>query len=122
MVDKKKIESGVVLILVSTIFTSLAQLFLKFGANKFESSLPGLVTNPFLILGLLLYGVSGIFLIYALKHGELSALYPFFSLSYVWVPILALIFLGEHMVFLQWSGIVILIIGLSFIRRGVSSG
>ena len=122
MVDKKKTDSGIVLILVCTIFTSLAQLFLKFGANNFESSFSGLVTNPFLILGLLLYGVGGLLLIYALKHGELSTLYPFFSLSYVWVPILALIFLDEHMVFLQWSGIVILIIGLSFIRRGVSSG
>jgi len=118
MADKKKINVAVMLVVVSTIFTALAQLFLKSGVNNIQLSLKGIITNPLILLGLALYTAGSVFLIFALKKGQLSFLYPFLSLSYVWVPILSLIFLDDKLVLLQWLGIATILVGGSFIRRG----
>ncbi len=120
MVDNKIVNRAVMLVVTSTIFTALAQLFLKFGANNLELSFSSLITNYVLIIGLCLYAIGSVFLLFALKKGQLSFLYPFLSLSYVWVPILSLIFLGEKLVLLQWLGIATIIVGGSFIRRGAA--
>jgi uncharacterized membrane protein len=120
MIDNKKINRAIILVISCTVFTAIAQIFLKFGANNLKLSFFGLITNMPLIAGLVLYALGAVLLIFALKQGELSLLYPFLSLSYIWVPLLSLIFLGEKLVFLQWIGIFTILIGVSFIRRGVS--
>lgn len=119
--NKKKLSSVILIVLLCTIFTSLGQLFLKFGANKLELSLLGLITNFFLILGIIFYGVGAIIFVLALKHGDLSMVYPFISLSFIWVALLSLMFLGESLVLLQWIGIFIIIIGVSSVGWGGKS-
>jgi uncharacterized membrane protein len=49
----------------------------------------------------------------ALKGRELSRLYPIIALTYVWVTVLSLFFLSEHMNFFR-------AIGIAFIVGGVS--
>ncbi|MBW2990852.1 EamA family transporter [Candidatus Woesearchaeota archaeon] len=109
------------MVILCTLITSFAQLLLKLGVDKFEPSFVGIITNSFLILGLLLYVGGAIIFVLALKHGDLSIIYPFISLSFIWVALLSLIFLGESIVLLQWLGIVIIIAGVSFIGWGAKS-
>ena len=40
-----------------------------------------------------MYGVSTVLLVLALRHGELSLLYPVFAMTYVWVTILSVLML-----------------------------
>lgn len=115
---KKKLSSAIVIVIFCTIFTSLAQLFLKFGADKLELSFVGLITNLFLILGCVFYGIGAIILVLALKYGDLSVVYPFISLSFIWVALLSMIFLRESLALLQWVGILIIITGVSFVSWG----
>jgi len=56
----------------------------------------------------------------ALKGGDLSILYPFVSVTYVWVALLSVRFLGEKMNKFKWIGIAMIILGVSFI--GIGSG
>lgn len=119
--NNKKLSSAIILVLFCTIFTSLGQLLLKFGADRLEPSLIALITNFFLILGCIFYGIGAIIMVLALKHGDLSLVYPFFGLSFIWVALLSLIFLGESLALLQWIGIVIIIIGVSFVGWGAKS-
>lgn len=118
--SRKEVNKAVLLMIICTVFTSLAQLFLKSGVARINWSLLGIITNWVLVLGVIFYGLGALIMLFALKQGELSLLYPFLSLSYVWVPILSIFFLGEKLVLMQWLGIALIIIGASIIRRGAS--
>ena len=65
-----------------------------------------------------MYGISTILFIPALKGGELSVLYPFVALAYIWVSLLSVKFLGEKMNKVKWLGIALIILGVSFIGLG----
>ena len=71
--------------------------------------------NKKLIAGLSLYAIATIIFIPALKGGELSVLYPFVALSYVWVSLLSVRFLKERMNIHKWLGILLIIIGVILI-------
>jgi drug/metabolite transporter (DMT)-like permease len=114
------INKAIFLMISCTIFTSLAQLFLKSGVAKIQWSFIGMITNWTLILGVIFYGLGALIMIFALKQGELSLLYPFLSLSYVWVPILSIFVVHESLVLFQWLGIALIIFGASLIRRGAA--
>lgn len=100
---------AIVLILICTIFTSTAQIFLKKGS----ALLPNLLTNTPLIIGCALYGVGAIIFILALRGGDVTILYPIIATSYVWVNILAILFLNEKIPLLRWLGVILIMIGIS---------
>ncbi len=65
----------------------------------------------------MLYGVSAVIYVWALKYGRLSLLYPITSLSYVWVSLLSVKFLKENMNNYKWIGISLIILGVILITR-----
>ena len=104
------IKKGICIILVSTLLTSVGQILLKYGLAKG-------VLNPPLALGLIAYIASGFLLVYALKFGDLSVLYPVIATSYVWVAILSLIFFGEKLSLMHASGTFLILLGVSLLGR-----
>ena len=106
------------LVVAATVFAALGPVFLKKGAAKFKPKFKALVHNYNLMIGVMLYAVSTVFFIPALKGGELSVLYPLVSLSYVWVSLLSVKLLGEKMNKFKWLGVLLIIIGVSFIGFG----
>lgn len=116
-INQNKLAS-IALVIVCTVFTSLGQLFLKLGANRLQFSLQGVFLNVHLIFGIIFYGVGAILLIYSLKKANLSFVYPFVSLSFIWVSLLSYFFLNESMAFIQFLGIPCIILGVSFIGGG----
>lgn len=116
--EKQGKLSSITLMIVCTIFTSLGQLFLKFGANKLQFSLQGIFLNLPLFAGIIFYGVGAVLLIYSLKKANLSFIYPFVSLSFIWVSLLSYFFLNESPSFIQLLGIPCIIIGVSLIGGG----
>jgi multidrug transporter EmrE-like cation transporter len=116
---KKTKRWAALLVLVCTAFTSAAQVFYKAGVNRDLSlDFVALVTNYPIILGLIFYGVGAALLLIALKHGELSVLYPIVALSYIWVSLLASYFFAEPMNTYKWLGVFAIIAGVSLIGRG----
>ena len=71
------------------------------------------MTNYHLMLGLFFYGISTIIFIPALKGGHLSLLYPLVSVSYIFVSFLSQWILKEKMNKYKWSGIVLIILGIT---------
>jgi len=61
-----------------------------------------------------------VILVIALKHGELSVLYPIIAMSFVWVSFLSIIFLNEIMNIWKWAGVITIILGICFIGKGGS--
>jgi multidrug transporter EmrE-like cation transporter len=86
-------QTAILYILVSVLFSTVGQLLLKGGMNtigsvtlSFEQLFPTLwrmIINPGVFWGLVIYGVGTIFWLAALSRTELSYAYPFASLSYV---------------------------------------
>lgn len=105
------------LVLFCTLLTSAGQVFFKIGSKTFALNL-SLFVNYALIVGILLYLIGAVIFVVALKHGELSVLYPFIALSFIWVSFLSVYFFNEVMNLYKWLGILAIIIGVSFIGKG----
>jgi len=109
---------SIVLMVSCTLFIALGQLLWKLSAPLFHLSFSGIVLNYFLILGFVSYGIGWIFLLVALKTTELTVAYPFVSMSFIWVGIASMVFLGELLSWLNWVGILAIVGGVIFITGG----
>ena len=106
------------LVILATLIGAFGPILLKKASAKRLSKLSSLMTNYPLFGGVALYGIGTVLFIPALKGGELSVLYPFVALAYIWVSLLSVKFLGERMNKLKWIGIALIIIGVTFIGLG----
>ena len=109
---------AIILVLIATTLGSLGPLFLKKASSQLTLSIRKIITNVNLILGLSFYAIGTILFIPALKGGDLSVLYPFVALVYVWVPLLSMKFLDEKMNKVKWLGILLILIGITLIGFG----
>jgi uncharacterized membrane protein len=103
---------AILLVLIGSLIGAFGAVLLKKGSDKKS------LINTALLLGLGLYALSTIPYIIALKMEKLSVLYPFASLSYIWVCMLSIKLLKEKMSPLKWLGIVTIIVGVSLIGVG----
>ncbi len=106
------------LVLFTTLLTSSAQLLYKKGADILTYDIIGILTNYYIIVGILLYAIGGILIIIAFRGGEVSVLYPIIATSYIWVSLLSIKFLGEIMNLFKWIGIISIILGIALIGYG----
>lgn len=109
---------AIALMILTTIFTSTAQLFYKKGAEKLEFNILSIITNYPLITGLFLYMIGAVLMITAFKGGELSVLYPIIATSYIWVGIFSYFLFNESLNLLRWIGIATIFFGVIFIGIG----
>lgn len=103
------------LVLTATLIGAFGPILLKKGSDAFGLSVRALLRNYNIIGGVFLYGLSSLLFIPALRGGDLSILYPFVSINYVWVSLLSIKFLNERMNKLKWLGVVLIIGGVSLI-------
>ncbi len=113
------------LVILGTIVGAFGPILFKKGSRTFSLDPRKILRNPMMLLrnyyvigGCALYAVSSFIFIPALRGGELSVLYPIVSLSYVWVAILSIRFLGEKMNRTKVAGIALIILGVSLIGIG----
>ena len=107
---------ALILVLFATVFGSFGPIFFKKGSKNFK--LINIYKNYNFILGIIFYGIGTLLFIPALKGGELSILYPLISLSYIWVSLLSVKMIREKMNKFKWFGILLIIIGVTFIGLG----
>lgn len=112
------------LVFCCTLIGAIAQLLIKSGAQKIgqEPSLwataRSLAINLPLMGGLCLYGLSAILLVLALRHAELSMIYPVIALTFVWVTILSAVVFGESMTLYKIAGIASIVAGVALLGIG----
>src|SRR3989344_7723439 len=106
------------LVLFTTLLTSSAQIFYKIGSATLSLNPVELISNYYLIGGLLLYAVGGALMIISFRGGEVSVLYPIIATSYIWASFLSIYFLGEIMNTFKWIGVITIIAGIISIGFG----
>jgi multidrug transporter EmrE-like cation transporter len=113
-----KSRRSLILVFCCTIFGAAAQVLMKTGANNLAShGLLGMVTNPPLMLGYCLYGISTVLLVLALREGALSLLYPVIALTYVWVTLLSFTLFDERFSVYKLIGITAIVSGVGILGR-----
>ena len=101
-------------ILLCSLFTASGQLLFKLGAMR----LPAILTNWPILAGFTSLGIGMILFVTAMRGGELNVIYPILATSYLWTNAFAMTVLNEQVGILKWSGVAIIIIGISFIGVG----
>ena len=102
----KRNRIGILLMICSSCFTATGQLLWK---------LSGASNLLLVFAGFIVYGLGALFMIVALKHGNLSVLHPILSFGYALAVILGFLFLGEAVSITKVLGIVIIIMGMVLI-------
>lgn len=111
------------LIFSSIGLAAFGQIVLKVGmARNGEISLsvgPLLqaITNPFVLGGLSLYGISLLIWLVVLSREDLSFVYPMVAFSYVLTTILAKFFLKEDVPALRWLGLALILMGIICVAK-----
>ena len=105
-------------VMLASVVGAFGPILLKKASAELKLNIKSIITNTNLIGGVSLYGLATIMFIPALKGGDLSVLYPFVATVYVWVTLLSVKFLKEEMNKYKWIGIVLIIIGVTFIGLG----
>ncbi|HII72144.1 TPA: EamA family transporter [Candidatus Woesearchaeota archaeon] len=117
-----KIETkpwAILLVIITTLFSSTGSLLFKVGMNRFGWSIEGVLAAYPVIIGGIVYFMGFILLTYSYRHGELSVLFPFISLSFIWVTLLSWLVLGEIITLAEILGVAAIVCGVVLI--GLSS-
>ena len=118
---------SILLVMFCTVLGAAAQVFIKLGVSTLphvQGVMPNVLamaSNPRLVFGYSLYGMSAVLLVLALRHGELSLLYPVIALTYVWVAILSVMVFHENMSPVRIAGIATIVVGVAVLGRGNKS-
>jgi drug/metabolite transporter (DMT)-like permease len=115
------------LILFDVALNVIGQLSLKYGMSQFGNfslslnALPPIflraAINPYILLGLLCYGLGFMVWLIVLAKAEVSYAYPLISLGYVFTAILGWSLLGEQVSFARMAGILNICLGVFLIAR-----
>jgi multidrug transporter EmrE-like cation transporter len=117
---------NIVLILTSVLLNAGAQLFMRKGmlhigkvsiASSFLKVLPQMITNIFLWLSLVCYGISIVTWMIVLSRVEVSFAYAFLSLGFVFVTIFGYFIFKEHITYIRIIGIVLICTGVIFVSK-----
>ncbi len=112
-----KLQS-VALVFVCTILGAAAQVFMKIGGQQLQHfEIARVLTDLPLLAGYTLYGINTVLLMFALRDGELSMLYPVIALTYVWVTILSVILFHDLISPLKIAGIVLIMAAVIVLGR-----
>ena len=124
--DPAKRNLAIYIVLACTLLVAIGQYLNKLGANRLShagllATAIGIITIPQLFAGYCLYALFTVMFVYALRHGELSILYPLIALGYVWTTITAVVVLHESMNAYKIVGLLVIICGVAVLGWGGGS-
>ena len=122
-VEADKRRRAVLIVVACTLIGAAGQVLIKLGASHLShagllATALGILTIPTLFAGYCLYAIFAALMVFALRHGELSILYPVIALTYVWVTILSVVVFHESINPMKGIGVAIIMIGVVVLGRG----
>ncbi len=111
-------------IFLTVILVVIAELLLKTGVRTASFSKDNILqffiaafSNPIVILGFFLIGISSLIWITTLSKTDLSYAYPFVSAGYIATAVLSVLLLNEPHSILKWFGLSVIGIGVFLMSR-----
>lgn len=111
--------SSIFLLSATVIGISCGQILFKHGALGLlkDAKLWTIFFSMPIIVGIVIYGASTVMWIYLLREVALSKAYPFFALSFVFVPLLSWLFFNETLDKTYFAGMLFIIVGVILSTR-----
>ena len=109
--------SSILLVLFGSVIGSLGAVFLKIGAERLKYGIRHLF-NLKLAIGCALFLTSSVPYLIAIKHGELSVLFPMVSFGYVCGLFWSKVFFGEPFTKAKFVGLALILVGVVFVGLG----
>ena len=106
-----------VLVLFCALLGAFGQIFFKLASKDVSMNVMDWLKNYKFFIGAILYALSAVLFVVALKYGDLSLLYPIIATSYIWVSLFSNVFLREEFPLFKWLGIILIIAGIIIIVR-----
>jgi len=110
------------LIFCNIILLVAGQMIWKHGMTEFSYNgiihLIKFAFTPYILGGLILYGIATIIWLYLLKTAEFSLIYPLQSLAYIIGVIIAFILFKEQVSLIRWCGIATIFLGVFIVAKG----
>jgi len=103
---------AILVVSLSTAIGAIGQYYFKKGSKLLAFDLKKLLSNTYIIKGLAVYALGALIWISVLPYGELSTLYPFIAINYIWVAWVSKHFFKENMNLLKWLGIASIVLGV----------
>jgi drug/metabolite transporter (DMT)-like permease len=124
---ESQVTTAIVYILISVLAGAVGQILLKKGMgsmgpltltlNQLGHVLWRIGTNPYVIIGLVIYVGGTVFWLTALSRVDLSYAYPFASLSYIVMLAASWLLFKEHITPLRLMGSLVVCLGVFLISR-----
>lgn len=120
----------ILFIIVSVLLAATAQLTLKYGVDRVTkhghsgivlseplTSVKRVASEPFVWLGLILFGISAGVWIVVLSRVSLSFAYPFAALTYIIIVLFDRLILRVPVPGLRWAGVLLIATGIVLVSR-----
>ncbi|NQY74752.1 MAG: hypothetical protein HRT90_08330 [Candidatus Margulisbacteria bacterium] len=109
-------------ILLPICLTVLGEVLLKISLNALSNTLSfssalGIMTNPFVLLSILIIILGGLLWLVGMSKFELSFMYPFLSINYILIMLGSAFILNESISIYRLISTGFIITGLIFITR-----
>lgn len=115
------------LVFISIAAMTAAQLLLKKGLiavdqfpQNFSQVIPFFLkvySNPYVISAVFLTILTALAWVLAVSRTQLSFIYPFMALSYVFVALFSLLIFKEDVTAVRWVGILVICLGVFLVSR-----
>lgn len=115
------------LILVTVFLSACGQLALKLGvtaagpavvhSHGVIGAMTAYLLSPFVLLGLVIYGVSACMWIWVLSKTDLSVAYPFIGISFIVTMAFGAMILNESVTPLRIAGTLLIAVGCACVAR-----
>jgi multidrug transporter EmrE-like cation transporter len=107
------------IIVISVSMSAMAQVCLKLGSGHARATeqastggaLAAMLTSPWVIAGLALYGLGAIVWLFVLSRAPLSLAYPFVGLGFIMTMAIGAFVLGEHITTTRVAGTLLIALG-----------
>jgi undecaprenyl phosphate-alpha-L-ara4N flippase subunit ArnE len=110
---------AIMVVLLTSFIGALGQYCFKTASGKLKFSLRSIIKNKYIFYGIGVYSFGTVIWLLVLPHGELSSLYPFVAVVYVWVAYVSRKYFQEQMNIWKWLGIISIIAGVSLVGLGI---
>lgn len=100
------------LLAATLLLLSFGQILFKWASSSLTLNDPRSLASPSLIAALVVYGVATVMWILVLKKVPLSLAFPFYGLTFLFVPVLAHYLLGEKIGYQTMVGGTIIMFGV----------
>lgn len=109
---------AILIVISSSVIGGLGQYFFKKASGHLNLNPLQIIKNTDILKGVFVYALGAIIWILILPYGELSTLYPFIAIVYIWVSIIAKKYFNEEINKFKIMGIAFIILGVVLVGLG----